>query len=52
MRIRFERFENMVELLPSIYYHKQRYRSQFGKGVIVIGWLKWGIVFYVKRKES
>ena len=51
MKIEFETFENIIEFLPSIYYYKQSYRQRFGKGVVVLAWLKWGIVIYKKPKK-
>jgi hypothetical protein len=50
MKIKFETFENIIEFLPAIYYHSQSYRQIFGKGVVVLAWLKWGIVIYKKPK--
>jgi len=51
IKIKFEYFENIVEILPTIYYYKQSFRERFGKGVIVIGWLKWGIVIYKTNEQ-
>ena len=51
IKIRFEYFENIVEILPTIYYYKQSFRERFGNGVIVIGWLKWGIVIYKNNEK-
>ena len=51
MKIEFETFENIIEFLPAIYYYKQSYRQRFGKGVVVLAWLKWGIVIYKKPKK-
>jgi hypothetical protein len=51
MRIKFDTFENIIEFLPSIYYYKQYCRERFGKGVVVLAWLKWGIVIYKKPKK-
>jgi hypothetical protein len=51
IKIRFEYFENIVEILPTIYYYKQSFRERFGNGVIVIGWLKWGIVIYKNNEQ-
>jgi hypothetical protein len=50
-KIKFEYFENIIEILPTIYYYKQSFRERFGKGAIVIGWLKWGIVIYKTNKQ-
>lgn len=50
VKILFEHFENIVEILPTIYWHRQSFRQKFGKGVIVIGWLKWGFVIYISKK--
>lgn len=50
VKILFEHFENIVEILPTIYWHKQSFREKFGRGVIVIGWLKWGFVIYISKK--
>ena len=46
IKIKFETFENIIEFLPSIYYYKQSFRRKFGKGAVVVAWLKWGIVIY------
>lgn len=46
MTIKFEKFDNIFQFLPTIYHYKQSFRKRFGKGVIVISWLKWGIVIY------
>jgi hypothetical protein len=46
MKIKFERFDHIIEFLPSIYYYKQQFRTKFGVGVIVLAWLKWGLVIY------
>lgn len=51
IKIKFEYFENIVEILPTIYYYKQSFRERFGKGAIVIGWLKWGIVIYKTNEQ-
>ena len=51
IKILFENFENIIEILPTIYWHKQSVSQKFGKGVIVIGWLKWGFVIYISRKQ-
>ena len=51
VKILFERFENIVEILPTIYWHRQSFAQKFGKGVIVIGWLKWGFVIYIFRNQ-
>jgi len=51
IKIKFEYFENIVEILPTIYYYRQSFRERFGKGVIVIGWLKWGIVIYKTNEQ-
>ena len=51
IKILFEHFENIVEILPTIYWHKQSFREKFGRGVIVIGWLKWGFVIYISKKR-
>ena len=51
MKIKFKTFENIIEFLPAIYYHKQSYRDTFGKGIVVLAWLKWGIVIYKKPKK-
>jgi hypothetical protein len=51
VKILFERFENIVEILPTIYWHRQSFSQKFGKGVIVIGWLKWGFVIYISQKQ-
>ena len=52
IRIKFEKLENIIEILPSLYYHKQAYRERYEKGVIVIGWLKWAIVIYMKNDKQ
>ncbi len=52
MKIRFERFENLIEFLPSIYYYKQTFRKRFGKGAIIIAWLKWGVSIYIKGDKQ
>ncbi len=51
IKIKFEYFENIVEILPTIYYYRQSFRERFGKGVIVIGWLKWGIIIYKTNEQ-
>ena len=51
IKIKFEYFENIVEILPTIYYYKQSFRERFRKGAIVIGWLKWGIVIYKNNEQ-
>ena len=51
-RVRFEKFDSLIELLPTIYYHKQSFRERFGRGVIVIGWLKWGLILYIEYIEE
>lgn len=51
LKIKFEVFKNVFELLPSIYYYKQSFREKFGKGVIVLGWLRWGVVIYYNTKK-
>lgn len=51
MKIVFETFDNLIEFLPSIYYHKQSYQQRFGKGVVVLAWLKWGIVIYIEGEK-
>ena len=50
-KIKFERFENVIEILPSIYWYKQSFRQRFGKGVIVFAWLKWGLVIYKNNEQ-
>ena len=51
-KIKFEQFENVIEILPSIYWYKQSFRQRFGKGVIVLAWLKWGLVIYKNNEEK
>jgi hypothetical protein len=51
IKIKFEYFENIIEILPTIYYYKQSFRERFGRGAIVIGWLKWGIVIYKTNEQ-
>ena len=51
-KIKFERFDNVIEILPSIYWHKQLLVQRFGKGVIVIAWLKWGLVIYKNNDQQ
>lgn len=49
-KIRFEAmetFENVFEILPSIYWYRQHspFRSsKYGKGIIIFAWLKWGVI--------
>ena len=50
-KIKFERFENVIEILPSIYWYKQSFAQRFGKGVIVFAWLKWGLVIYKNNEQ-
>ena len=50
-KIKFEQFENVIEILPSIYWYKQSFRQRFGKGVIVFAWLKWGLVIYKNNEQ-
>ena len=51
-KIRFEgmeTFENVFEILPSIYWYRQHspFRlSKYGKGIIIFAWLKWGVIVY------
>lgn len=52
MKIKFERFDYIIEFLPSIYYYKQSFRSKFGKGAVIIAWLKWGIVIYIEKNNK
>jgi hypothetical protein len=48
IKVKFEIYENIIEFLPSIYYNKQSFRERFGKGAIIIGWLKFGITIYIE----
>jgi hypothetical protein len=48
IKVKFEFFENCFEFLPTICYYKQSFRERFGKGAIIIAWLKFGISFYVE----
>jgi len=50
-KIKFKRFDNVIEILPSIYWYKQSFRQRFGKGVIVFAWLKWGLVIYKNNEQ-
>lgn len=49
IKIEFQKFEHVIEILPSFYYHKQTFREWYGKGVFVIGWLNYGIVIYKQK---
>ncbi len=51
MKIKFETFENIIEFLPAIYYHSQLFQRKFGNGIVVLAWLKWGIIIYKKPKK-
>jgi len=48
-RIKFEKFDNLIEILPTIYYYKQTFRERFGKGAIIIGWLNVGFCLYIEH---
>jgi len=52
IKIDFEKFENIIEILPSFYWHKQSYKDWCGKGAFVMGWLKWGIIIYIKYESK
>lgn len=49
MKIKFEKFDNVIEILPSIYYYKQSFRERFGRGAIIVAWIKWGITVYIEK---
>jgi hypothetical protein len=48
-KIKIERFENIIEILPSFYWHRKPFREWYNKGNFVIAWLKWGIVIYIEK---
>jgi len=50
-RIDFQKFENVIEILPSFYYHKQTFREWYGKGIFVIAWINFGIVIYIEKTK-
>ena len=52
MKIKFEKFDSVIEILPSIYYYKQSFRARFGRGAVIIAWLKWGIVVYIEKDNK
>jgi hypothetical protein len=45
-RIEFEKFKNVIELLPAITYYRPEYRKRFDKGHFVFAWLIFGIIIY------
>ena len=51
MTIKFETFENIIEFLPAIYYHSPSFQRKFGNGIVVLAWLKWGVIIYKKPKK-
>ena len=51
IKIDFQKFENVIEILPSIYYHKQTFREWYGKGIFVIAWLNYGIVIFIEKRK-
>ena len=51
IKIDFQKFENVIEILPSFYYYKQTFREWYGKGVFVIAWLNYAIVIFIEKRK-
>jgi hypothetical protein len=51
LKIDFQKFENVIEILPSFYYYKQTFREWHGKGVFVIAWFNFGIVIHIEKTK-
>jgi hypothetical protein len=51
IKIDFQKFENVIEILPSFYYYKQTFREWNGKGIFVIAWLNYGIVIFIEKRK-